>query len=56
MSTDDHRAYVDARITELRDTLLAQVRDLADRIASLRDELRELRLRNERLESEARRF
>lgn len=44
--------YIDKRIAELRDALLAQVRDLADRIASLRDEVRELRLRNEKLESQ----
>ena len=44
--------YIDRKITELRDVLLVQVRDLADRIASLRDEVRELRLRNEKLESQ----
>lgn len=48
--------YIDKRIAELRDTLLEQVRDLAARIASLRDDLRELRLRNERLESNRRRL
>ena len=48
----EHRDYIDKQIAELRDTLLEQVRDLADRIASLRDDLREVRLRQEAHEFE----
>ena len=43
-------------IERLRTELLAQMRDLYDQIAQLRADMRELRLRNERLESNRRRL
>ena len=52
----DTQAYIDARITELRNTLLGQIRELFDRLADVRAELRELALRNEKLESNRRRL
>jgi hypothetical protein len=53
---EDHRAYIDKQITELRTMLLGQIRELHDLIASLRQELREVRMRNEKLESHNRRL
>ena len=47
--------YIDRQIAELRNVLLGQIRELSDQIASLRQELKESHLRQQRLESNARR-
>jgi cell division protein FtsB len=47
---------IQAAIDHLRTDLLAQIRDVYDQLANLRAEVKELRLRNEKLESGARRY
>jgi hypothetical protein len=48
--------YIDRQIEALRIMLLAQIRKIYDAIASLRQELREVRMRSEKLESHNRRL
>ena len=57
MSTEqDYKASVEKRIDELRQLILLQVRDIHDSLTSIRADLREVKLRNERLESNRRRL
>jgi hypothetical protein len=53
--TEDHQAYIDKQIAELRVMILGQIREIFDLLASLRAELREVRLRQEKHESIGRR-
>lgn len=52
MSTEE---YIERRLDELRALILGQVKDLSQQIDRLREEQRESRLRQERLESNHRR-
>ena len=56
MDTEDYRASVNKRIEELQTLILDQVRELHAALASVREELREVKLRLQRSESAARRF
>ena len=52
---DEPQAYIDRQIDELRSMILGQIREIFDLLASLRAELREVRLRQEKHESIGRR-
>jgi hypothetical protein len=56
MSEQDYRASVDKQIEALRQLILGQVRELHDMVSNIRAELHEVRLRQEKSESVARRF
>ena len=55
MSEEQYRASVDKRLEELRQLLFSQVQDIHDSLTNVKAELRDVRLRQERSESVARR-
>ena len=56
MSEQDYRASVDRRVEELRQLILSQVREIYDSLTNIKADLRDVRLRNEKLESNRRRL
>lgn len=56
MNDEQYRASVDKRLDDLRQLILSQVKEIYDSLTNIKAELRDVRLRNEKLESNRRRL